>query len=245
MFTITRDQSAGALDVSLLLGGTAAEGVDYTVSGPALTGSVVSFLDGVAAETITVTPLDDGDDEGDETVTVTVDAGLGYTVGSPAVDTATISDNDVPTFLGAPVESYGGAQDDGSAVVEILDDGDSLSITGNGWKKVEILPDPYEVTPLTVLDFDFSSTAEGEVHGIGLDTDDFLSVDTAFQLFGTQFFGFQTHHDYVTGTKHYTIPVGEFFTGTFDRLFFVNDHDVASADAESVFSNVVLTEVAP
>ena len=41
---------------------------------------------------------------------------------------------------------------------------------------------------------------------------------------------------YVTGGDHYVIPVGQFYTGTFDRLFFVNDHDVASPNAESVFS---------
>jgi hypothetical protein len=39
---------------------------------------------------------------------------------------------------------------------------------------------------------------------------------------------------------HYTIPVGEFFTGRFPYIVFVNDHDVASPTGQSTFSNIQL-----
>jgi hypothetical protein len=43
-----------------------------------------------------VTPVNDGNDEADETVVLTLAGGTGYSVGSPATATVTISDNDGP-----------------------------------------------------------------------------------------------------------------------------------------------------
>ena len=50
--------------------------------------------DGQASATVTVTPVDDSDSEGDETVELTLASGTGYTIGSPGSDTVTIADND-------------------------------------------------------------------------------------------------------------------------------------------------------
>ncbi len=41
-------------------------------------------------------------------------------------------------------------------------------MVGNTWKKI---PVAYTITPNTILEFDFKSTAQGEVHGIALETD--------------------------------------------------------------------------
>ena len=42
------------------------------------------------------------------------------------------------------------------------------------------------------------------------------------------------------GVTHYSIPVGTFYTGSFDFLVFVNDHDGA-ATANGTYTNVVIT----
>ncbi|MCB8944471.1 MAG: multicopper oxidase family protein [Ardenticatenaceae bacterium] len=140
------------------------------------------------------------------------------------------------------VQDYGGAQNvPGSAIATIAGGGsETLHIVGNGWRKLALA---YNVTASTVLEFDFSSTAEGDIHGIGLDT-----VDTAvnpaqtFQLYGTQTWGIQDYNTYTNGdgTVHVTIPVGTFFTGNMLYVTFANDHDVASPNAESLFSNISL-----
>ncbi|MCA9927089.1 MAG: multicopper oxidase domain-containing protein [Anaerolineales bacterium] len=139
------------------------------------------------------------------------------------------------------VESYGGTQD-GTSTVTIEDGGLTLRIVGNGWKKVAI---PYNVTANTVLEFDFSSDTEGEIHGIGFDVDDTIDNPIRiFQLSGTQTYGDQSYNTYITGSGlvHYSIPVGTFYTGSFLSLTFTNDHDVAVPNGESVFSNIVIHE---
>ncbi len=56
-------------------------------------------------------------------------------------------------------------------------------MVGNAWKQVAL---NYTVTADTVLEFDFESAAQGEIHAIGFDTDETLSPATAFQVYGTQ-----------------------------------------------------------
>jgi hypothetical protein len=53
----------------------------------------------------------------------------------------------------------------------------------------------------------------------------------------------QDYNSY-TGTDyvHYEIPIGQHYTGSFNHLFFVNDHDVSSPDGEGYFSNVRVYE---
>ncbi len=41
---------------------------------------------------------------------------------------------------------------------------------------------------------------------------------------------------------HYTIPVGQYFTGNFTRLIFANDHDVATPTGDGRFSNIIVYE---
>ncbi len=130
----------------------------------------------------------------------------------------------------------------GSFVVE--DGGSTLRLTGNVWKSIEL---PYTITAETVLEFDFRSSAQGDIHAIGFDTDFNQDESRSFTLYGTQQWGLRQFHDYANeapGTVHYRIPIGEFYTGNMLRLFFINDHDVASPDAESVYSNISISESA-
>ncbi|MHC4716283.1 MAG: Calx-beta domain-containing protein, partial [Planctomycetota bacterium] len=96
-FTVTRDDTAGDLDVNYTISGTASAG-DYSET---LTGTV-TILDGQTTAAITVTPIDDAEVEGAESVTLTLSADAAYNLGSPTSDTVTIADNDVPGTIMGP-----------------------------------------------------------------------------------------------------------------------------------------------
>jgi len=132
----------------------------------------------------------------------------------------------------------------GSFLVE--EDNTTLRLTGNIWTALEM---SYEVTSNTVLEFDFASSAQGEVHGIGFDDNLLNTPSYRFNLYGSQQSD-QAHNDFndydvAPENKHYTIPVGSFFSGTMDYMTFVNDHDVPQPSAESVFRNVTIYEYDP
>ncbi len=101
----------------------------------------------------------------------------------------------------------------------------------------------YDVTPNTVIEFDFSSSSQGEIHGIGIDNNDNIDATRLFEVYGTENWGIQTFHNYDVSpyVKHYVIPVGQHYTGLFNRMVFAMDDD-AAANGESVFSNVVIHE---
>lgn len=120
----------------------------------------------------------------------------------------------------------------------VEDGGATLHLTGNLWRAIAL---PTNLTAGSVLEFDFRSTSEGEIHAIGFDTD--LAFDSEgakfFKLHGTQAWG-ATHHDNYTpaGWQHYQIPVGQSLSGNQQYLVFGMDHDVSSPDGNSYFSNV-------
>lgn len=145
-------------------------------------------------------------------------------------------------FYDYTIGSYGGSQDN-SGSTSIESGGTALHLTGNRWKKIDF---NYTVTPDTVLEFDFASPVEGDVHGIGFDSNTSISAGLTFRLYGTQDWGLGDFATYTpkSGVKHYVIPVGRFYTGQASQLVFVNDHDVAGPDAESIFSNVRVYESA-
>ena len=96
-FTVSRAGSTdNAITVNYSVTGTAVNGTDYTTLG----GSVVIAASS-ASSTITITPVDDSDVEGDETVIVTLASGTGYTVGTPTNDTVTIADNEPVVSISA------------------------------------------------------------------------------------------------------------------------------------------------
>ncbi|MES9993736.1 MAG: RHS repeat-associated core domain-containing protein, partial [Candidatus Thiodiazotropha sp.] len=142
-------------------------------------------------------------------------------------------------FEQTTVLSYGGAGQDvnGTATVQ----GNSLTLTGNTWKRIAF---PYTITPDTVLEFDFESSAEGEIQGIGFDIDSIIDPAWSFKVYGSQSWGIQDAGSYTgSGVMRLVIPVGQYITGTMQWLTFINDHDVASPTAQSRFSNVRVYEV--
>ncbi|WP_299256245.1 T9SS type A sorting domain-containing protein [uncultured Aquimarina sp.] len=116
--------------------------------------------------------------------------------------------------------------------------GASISMTNNTWKFIAL---NYNVTSNTVIEFDFSSTSQGEIHGVAFENDNTLTSTRVFKVHGTQNYGVTNFDNYSSGTITYTIPVGNFYTGNMDRLVFVNDNDAGSGNT-SVFSNVKIYE---
>ncbi|MEZ5468309.1 MAG: Calx-beta domain-containing protein [Lysobacterales bacterium] len=91
-YTVTRSLNlASPTVVNITTGGTATSGVDYT-GGVA----TVTILAGATTATINIDPSVDGMVEPDETVTLTIAPGSGYTVGTPSSATGTILNDDDP-----------------------------------------------------------------------------------------------------------------------------------------------------
>ena len=233
------DQNANAGETVILDGSNSSDPDDgiATFRWKQLSGTPVVFSDPTAMETSFTVPDEiTGDDSLIFQLTV-VDVG-----GLTSQDTCTIAMiAKVVNFNVNPVQSYGGGHDK-SAAVTIDDGGSTLRIVGNGWKKIEF---PYTITEDTILEFDFQSTAEGEIHGIGFDIDDSIANPImVFKLHGTQKWGIVDFDNYAGETpKHYIIPVGRYYTGDVLYLTFANDHDIKRPTAESVFKNVKVYEL--
>ena len=140
-------------------------------------------------------------------------------------------------FNSYSVTAYGNGQDNGS--VTIQDAGATLVLSNNAWKDISY---SYNVTASTVIEFDFRSTDEGEIHGIGFDTDEGISSNRTFQVYGTQNWGISNYSYTSPGSwQTITIPVGSFYTGSFSKLFFVCDDDAGGA-GNSYFRNIKIYE---
>src|SRR5207253_364785 len=90
-FSIARTGlTTSPLTVNCTIGGTATSSADYTIA----PSCPVTIPAGAASVTVTVTPIDDMAVEGDETVTLTLAPGAGYTLGAATGATIIIADND-------------------------------------------------------------------------------------------------------------------------------------------------------
>jgi len=96
-FTITRSggSTSSSLSVNVNSGGTATAGSDYSaLSTPVVIPANASFVN------VLVVPIDDLLVESDETVTLSLASGSGYSIGSPSSGTVTIQSDDVaPTTV--------------------------------------------------------------------------------------------------------------------------------------------------
>ena len=127
---------------------------------------------------------------------------------------------------------------DSAGNVSVQNGGDAILLQDNTWRRTT---QTFTVTANTVVEFDFDSTAQGEIHGIGFDEDDTLSSNRIFKVHGTQNWGITDFDNYTSGTTTYTIPVGQFFTGSNMYLVLANDYDAGSGN-NSTFSNVRVYE---
>jgi flagellin-like protein len=132
-----------------------------------------------------------------------------------------------------PDNDYTGSQS-GSGTTTVTDGGRTVKLNGSQWK---YLVYPYEVTPQTMITFEFKSTAEGDIHGIGLEDDTSgQDSDRILKLYGTQNWGIDVSaensvppYDQSDGWRRYTIALGELYDtderGPADSLVFVMDCD--------------------
>ena len=127
---------------------------------------------------------------------------------------------------------------DASGNFSIGNGGSSLTLRNNTWKYI---PLNYNVTSNTVIEFQFSSTSQGEIHGVGFENDNSLTSSRYFRVYGTQNYGVGNYANYTSGTRTYVIPVGNFYTGSANRLVFINDNDAGSGN-NSTFRNVKIYE---
>jgi len=95
VYTVTLNQASfSALSIGYTIGGTATNGTDYaTIASPLVIPA------GSTTGTITVNPTADATIEANETVTLTLNAGAGYTVGVPNSATGTILNDDLPNLV--------------------------------------------------------------------------------------------------------------------------------------------------
>src|SRR5439155_565058 len=129
-FTISRaGDTSSDLSVNYTLGGTAQNGKDYEQLG-----NSVTIAAGASSTTVTVRPIDDGEIEGDESVTLTVSESAAYSVGSPSNATLTIADNDLPppppekpTVTISPTDAQAADQEPDTGTFTISRAGDTSS----------------------------------------------------------------------------------------------------------------------
>jgi subtilase family serine protease len=111
VFTVSRTGDVSApLTVQYTVGGTAVAGTDYVVL-PA----TVTMQTGASTAIISVTPIDDGAFENDESVILTLAADAAYSLGSPVTSTVTIVSDDLPPDLvvsAVTAPATGGADSD-------------------------------------------------------------------------------------------------------------------------------------
>ncbi|SEC88278.1 Por secretion system C-terminal sorting domain-containing protein [Tenacibaculum sp. MAR_2009_124] len=162
---------------------------------------------------------------------IAIDAvSIGSDGGGSGGDCATLNFNDFT------INAFSNQDNSGNYSVSTA--GESLTLSNNTWKYISM---NYTVTANTVIEFEFSSTSQGEIHGVGFENDNTLTSSRYFKVHGTQNYGITNYDNYAGGTKKYIIPVGSSYTGAMDRLVFINDNDAGSGN-NSTFSNVKIYE---
>ncbi len=104
-----------ALTLIYTLGGTATENADYSITGSGM----ISVAANASSVKIPVGIIEDTEHESDETVTLTLTSGTGYTVGSTNVHTLTIMDNDEKPQVSFASATGSVGEDDGTHHVAI------------------------------------------------------------------------------------------------------------------------------
>ena len=235
------DQPPTAVASANVLNGTAPLNVTFSAinsSDPdgSLTGFDWDYGDGNTGFGITVTHT--FTQAGNYPVILTVTDNSGNT-DSDTLYVDVFSGSGCPTinFNDYTINSF--ADQDGGTY-QIADGGATLFIEDNAWKSINL---PYSVTSITLLEFEFKSTEEGEIHEVGFaSSNDIPGSNQRFIGHGTQL---TTRNFNYTGNgsyQHFVIPVGDSFTGAMTLLYFTADNDANPGIGNSWFKNVKVYE---
>lgn len=118
-------------------------------------------------------------------------------------------------------------------------DGCTITLTGNEWR---ITGFDFDINASTTVTFEFSAVGNAEIQGVGFDQDLGASSDRIFRLIGSQAWGIDNFSYTGNGqTQSFTIPVGNFYTGTGFGFVIANDDDASPAGNSVTVSNVVIS----
>lgn len=149
---------------------------------------------------------------------------------------------DAIDFTQVELESL--ADQDLGGTVEVLDQGCTLKMTGNTWK---LLKNNYKFTANTVVELDFYSPREGDMHGIGVYAEKPESAlrSRTFNFYGSgRYWGVAGRasgkDSYNSWGRYQTLRFSRIFEGN-EKLGFINDDD-SNVGAEGYFRNVRIFE---
>lgn len=167
--------------------------------------------------------------------TITVNGEGGVVVNPPTAGPLVTIDGVAVTN---DVISYGGSRQDKTGNVTVSPE-NQLNMSGNRWQRVNI--NSTTLNSDSILRFEFKGNG-AELQGIGFDNNNRVSGEDGgniFRVAGTENVGnnFENPNADPDEFTVYEIEVGQFTTGTFDFLTFINDDD-AEANAEASFRNV-------
>ncbi len=140
----------------------------------------------------------------------------------------------------ADITSYAGSQD--AIVGSVFVGGGTVTLTGNGWKKLE-LDQPFTVTAGSYLEVTFRSDEVGEIAAIGLDdNNNFRDGNPIFKLAGNQNLKqFQKVGDWEVGDgwTTYRMDLDAWVGEDFSHLLLINDADAQSTwGSNAIFSDI-------
>jgi len=127
---------------------------------------------------------------------------------------------------------------------KVLDDGQSLHLKHNAWKRVDF---DYEVTSRTVIKLEFKAVSPGEMSGVALDEDNAIGPGRRlFMLAGRDVNHKALITDYrLDQADEWTtcrIPIGKHYRGSMKMMAFFADDD-ARGKADAQFRNVRVFEL--
>jgi len=124
----------------------------------------------------------------------------------------------------------------GVGTMQVSNGGNELILDGNNWQYILMAN---EVDASTVLEFEFRSDSLAEIHGIGLMKDANLVSDTFFKLAGSEDFGINDFsYEKLGEYQTFSIPIGQYFSGKFNRILFAVDNDANEESPNTIIRNL-------
>ena len=144
--------------------------------------------------------------------------------------------------IGREFVSWGGIEDQG--IGDLYADRTGVTLSGSAWKAAVVNA---TVQERTWVAFDFRSTAEVEIAGIGLENDETPTAANFFQIGGTETWGHQDYRSYSVGDGwvRYEVNVGAALAaGSYAYLTLVADDDAAPVGTAE-FANIEIYDKPP